>query len=238
VDYAYNIGKYEVTVEQYVEFLNYKEVDKSTPLLMSASDLTANHIVLDQGVNPFIFRSDDTGHGRNPVVGVSFWNACRFVNWLNNGQGNGDMETGTYNLNNDSIVRNSGAQWVIPTINEWYKAAYYTGTGYLSSDGLNASGTSGQYGNGWEWSESVGVATNSIAGRILGGGLVTTGVDFKGTSLGDPSRSHGPNLPWGLDCIPIDETMSFGFRVAEVPEPATLLLLGLGGLVFRQRQHV
>jgi hypothetical protein len=247
VDYSYNIGKYEITVGQYVEFLNYKEIDKSTPLLMSPAALAANNIVLDLGVNPFLFRTSERSYDNNPVAYVSFWNACRFVNWLSNGQGNGDMETGTYTLNgyNDSagssISRNPGARWFIPTIDEWYKAAYYTGAGYLQNVGASAYDTTGQYGNGWEWSESVGVATSLSTGRILGGGYgpldISVPVDFKGSSLGDPSRSSGPSLPWEDFEIPADNG-GFGFRVAEIPEPATLLLLSLGGLAFRQRQRV
>ena len=61
--------------------------------------------------------------------------AIRFDNWLNNGQGNGDTETGAYTLgplnalgvptNGDGITRNAGATIFLPSENEWYKAAYY-----------------------------------------------------------------------------------------------------------------
>jgi sulfatase modifying factor 1 len=75
-----------------------------------------------------------------PVNCVSFWNACRFTNWLHNGQGNGDTETGAYTLNGYNgtdgrdIQRNSGWSWAVASENEWFKAAYYkvseTDTGY------------------------------------------------------------------------------------------------------------
>ncbi|MFA6176049.1 MAG: PEP-CTERM sorting domain-containing protein, partial [Phycisphaerae bacterium] len=221
----------------YVEFLNYKEIDKSSPLLMSLNGLAANHIELDtSGINPFIFRTASQ-YANDPVSYVSFWNACRFVNWLGNGQGDGDTETGAYTLsgyNGDdgqTIARNPGAALFLPTIDEWYKAAYYTGTGYLQSDSASAYGTVGQYGNGWEWTDSVGTAS-SVTGRILGGGIIgqSVPVDFKGSSLGDPSKSSGPTFP-----VPV-ENSGFGFRVAAIPEPATMLLLSLGGLLLRKKK--
>ena len=64
---------------------------------------------------------------------VSWYSAIRFANWMNNGQGSGNTETGSYTLlggtptpsNGNNITRNSGAMVVIPSKNEWYKAAYY-----------------------------------------------------------------------------------------------------------------
>jgi formylglycine-generating enzyme required for sulfatase activity len=64
---------------------------------------------------------------------VSWYDAIRFANWLHNGQGSGDTETGAYTLlggtptpiNGVSITRNSGATWFLTSEDEWYKAAYY-----------------------------------------------------------------------------------------------------------------
>ncbi|OHE82108.1 MAG: hypothetical protein A3G75_12280 [Verrucomicrobia bacterium RIFCSPLOWO2_12_FULL_64_8] len=70
-----------------------------------------------------------------PVNYVSFWDACRFTNWINNGRGEGSTETGAYSLNgvtsppNDTITRNPGAKVFIPSEDEWYKAAYYKAGG-------------------------------------------------------------------------------------------------------------
>ncbi|MEQ9380023.1 MAG: hypothetical protein RJP95_04115, partial [Pirellulales bacterium] len=55
------------------------------------------------------------------------------ANWLHNGQGTGDTETGAYTLlggtptpsNGSSITRNFGATWFLTSEDEWYKAAYY-----------------------------------------------------------------------------------------------------------------
>ena len=71
--------------------------------------------------------------GDKPVNFVSWYDAIRFANWLNNGQGDGDTETGAYTLlggtptpsNGSSITRNPGATWFLPSEDEWYKAAYY-----------------------------------------------------------------------------------------------------------------
>jgi hypothetical protein len=80
-----------------------------------------------------------------PVDAVDYWVACRFVNWLSNGQptgaeGNGTTETGTYTLNGylgtdgRAIPRNPGSIWALTSEDEWYKAAYYkagsTNAGY------------------------------------------------------------------------------------------------------------
>ncbi len=70
------------------------------------------------------------GFEDKPVTFVSFWDATRFTNWLNNGQGNADTETGSYTLTSggisaNTVTRNGGANWVVSSENEWYKAAYY-----------------------------------------------------------------------------------------------------------------
>ena len=66
-----------------------------------------------------------------PVNYVSFWDAARFANWLHNGQGNGDTESGAYvNVGNQStFARQADAKYWIPTENEWYKAAYHKNDG-------------------------------------------------------------------------------------------------------------
>jgi formylglycine-generating enzyme required for sulfatase activity len=75
--------------------------------------------------------SERGGFENKPVIYVSFWDATRFANWLNNGQGSASTETGSYTLGsvtnpvNSSVTRNVGANWVVASENEWYKAAYY-----------------------------------------------------------------------------------------------------------------
>jgi formylglycine-generating enzyme required for sulfatase activity len=76
-----------------------------------------------------------------PVFDVTWGDAARFCNWLQNGQPTSGVENasttenGSYTLNGAisnsalmAITRNAGATYVIPTENEWYKAAYYDPT--------------------------------------------------------------------------------------------------------------
>ena len=68
----------------------------------------------------------NSGFGPNPVNHVSFFDAMRFVNWLQNGQGSGGTETGVYTISDGiSETRNPSASFWLPSENEWYKAAYY-----------------------------------------------------------------------------------------------------------------
>ena len=133
VGYNYNIGKYEVTAKQYTDFLNAKaQTDKYG--LYNGSMWSAYGCQIRRNGEPGSYSytvADDWAN--RPVNYVSYWDACRFTNWLSNGQGDGDTETGTYTLNgyNDwdgrTIGRNAGAIWAVTSEDEWYKAAYYKG---------------------------------------------------------------------------------------------------------------
>jgi sulfatase modifying factor 1 len=145
VGYEYRIGKYEVTIQQYTDFLN--AAAKSDPYaLWNASMESEVNIV---GIS----RSGDSGSfiysvigpsgitpagasspGNRPIAYVSWFDAARFANWMHNGQGAGGTETGAYTLvggqtSGTAPAKNLGAQFYIPTENEWYKAAYYKGGG-------------------------------------------------------------------------------------------------------------
>jgi len=233
VNHNYNIGKYKVTVDQYVEFLDHhhhSHLSFSPPQYF----WDANHIARSGSgtdADPYSY-SVDPLYANNPVIYVSYWDACRFVNWLGNGQGDGDTETGAYTLDGyngsagGDIIANPGARWVIPTIDEWYKAAYYRGgtnAGYYDEPTASAYGTVDQYGNGWEWSESV-VSVGPVDSRILGGGPVEheNEKEYKECQLCDPSYRQDPAHE------KIDDGL--GFRVAEVPEPSSIIALA-GGLI-------
>jgi formylglycine-generating enzyme required for sulfatase activity len=141
VPYDYALGKFEVTNAQYAEFLNATAA--SDPLgLYSAemdSDATSGGITRSGTDGAFSYAAK-AGFESKPVVYVSWFDAARFANWLHNGQGSGDTESGAYTLlgglpepsNGLTVTRNAGATFFLPSENEWYKAAYYDpGGGYF-----------------------------------------------------------------------------------------------------------
>ena len=140
VPYAYYISKYEITNAQYAELLNAVDaVGSNTLALYSAgmgSDASNGGISLVPGNASGSKYVVKTGFGNKPVTYVSFYDALRFANWLNNGQGSAATETGAYTITadgitNSTITRNVGATVFLPSENEWYKAAYFDGTSYF-----------------------------------------------------------------------------------------------------------
>ena len=116
VGYSYDIGKFEVS-EDMIEKYN-------------ANFGTANSLAITK----------DTRGTAKPATSVSWNEAARFVNWLNTSTGNQAAYKFTTNGVNDNIAlwtsgdagydvnnkyRNSLAKYVLPSYNEWYKAAYY-----------------------------------------------------------------------------------------------------------------
>jgi formylglycine-generating enzyme required for sulfatase activity len=91
------------------------------------------------GVSGSYTYSTIAGRENKPVGLVAFWDAARFANWLHNGQPTGlqdasTTEEGAYTLTPsgiaaNSVTRNAGAQFALPSEDEWYKAAYYKGGG-------------------------------------------------------------------------------------------------------------
>lgn len=138
VGYNYNIGTYDVTNAQYAEFLNTKDPSGSNTLglwndQMSAPDVGGVQYIPGNSVgNKYVLI---TGRSSWPVTNTSWYDSIRFANWINNGQGSGNTETGAYTLgalgpggvpiSGESIVRNAGANVFLPSASEWYKAAYY-----------------------------------------------------------------------------------------------------------------
>ncbi|MEQ8667708.1 MAG: SUMF1/EgtB/PvdO family nonheme iron enzyme [Pirellulales bacterium] len=136
VSWAYNIGTTEVTNAQYAAFLNEKA--KSDPLGLYNTSMGSGFggITRSGSSGSYTFAAI-SGRGDMPVNYVSWYDSIRFANWLHNGQGSGDTETGAYTIlggtatpsNGLSITRNPGATWWLTSEDEWYKAAYHKNDG-------------------------------------------------------------------------------------------------------------
>lgn len=126
----YWIGKYEITNAQWREFLAAK-ARTSDPYGLYNTAMAGWASGIDRTWNvdhyEYTAKGGDANWDNRPVNWVNFWDAARFCNWLHNGQGNGDTETGAYlNIGNPTtFARQPGAKYFIPTENQWYKAAYF-----------------------------------------------------------------------------------------------------------------
>ena len=115
VDYIYRIGQFEVT-EGAVRAANAQSELDGSPL----------NITLDD-------RDDDN----TPATSLNWFEAARFVNYLNTSSGSAPAykfddsgnfelhEEGDSGFNPDNRFRNSQARYFLPSVDEWYKAAYY-----------------------------------------------------------------------------------------------------------------
>jgi len=126
VDYEYSIGKFEVTADQW------------------AAVIAADSVVGNAG----------NWSGSQPTASSSWYEAAKFANWLTSG----NALQGAYTFSNsttftgvdrDTALTTFGTIYVLPTEDEWYKAAYlksdgsgYTAyaTGNSTPDGIDSSG--------------------------------------------------------------------------------------------------
>src|SRR5262249_52492384 len=129
---------HEVTNAEYAEFLNAK-AKTSDPLALYSKNMDPaagdNGGILRTGIPGSYAYAAAAGRANLPLNHVLFFDAARFANWLENGQGNGDTETGSYTLlggtpapsNGATVMRNGGSspQVFVAGEDEWYKAAYY-----------------------------------------------------------------------------------------------------------------
>jgi len=142
VGYTYDIGEYDVTDSQYATFLNAVDPSGANTLALYSPQGDAEFgLTFNSGAASGSKYSVKSGYANMPVVDVNYWDTLRFVNWMNNGEGNASTETGAYTLlggntdgmgtpsNASSLLanpqQNAGATVWLPSENEWYKAAYY-----------------------------------------------------------------------------------------------------------------
>ena len=130
VGYEYRIATTEVTNAQYIEFLNAVAATDTYGLYHSGMGSTDGGITQSgiSGSFSYVLKNNDTNWANRPVVYVSWYDTLRFANWLHNGQqGAGSTEYGAYTFSGLTSVsaRNTGADYWLPSEDEWYKAAYY-----------------------------------------------------------------------------------------------------------------
>ena len=123
VAYEFRISKHEVTNGQYAEFLG--QVAREDPHELYHPDMSIRR----SGESGSFRYSATPGLERHPVTYIRFFDAMRFVNWLENGQVMGGTESGTYSIDGGlSETRARNARFFLPSDDEWYKAAYYDPT--------------------------------------------------------------------------------------------------------------
>ena len=255
VPYTYRIGKFEIS-EQMINKANAASAEAGEPL----------GITIDQ-------------RGPNkPATRVSWFEAALFVNWLNTSTGNtpaynfdanGDFQLwqpGDAGYNRANLFRNSLTRYVLPSVDEWYKAAFYDPVTDVYFDFPNGSDTgplpvaSGTDPNSAIWNQTSGPADILLAGGQSPFGTVgqagnvwewdETEVDLVND---DPVAIRGVRgSAWRLSITDLGLSSSFrnsalpsssigdvGFRVVSIPipEPAAFWLAASGAWALILRRH-
>jgi formylglycine-generating enzyme required for sulfatase activity len=197
VSESYQIGKYDVTIGQYTEFLNAVAKTDTYSLYNTnmADVLNVAGIARAGSSGSYTYSVINNGgpSGNRPITYVSWWDSARFSNWMANGQPTGAQsstttENGAYNVNGattgsapgrNTVNPNTSAAptFYIPTENEWYKAAYYSPVkGGVGSPGYYAYATQSDTAPG----NIIGSGTNQ-ANYYTGAGFSVTQSDYDGT---------------------------------------------------------
>ena len=142
VAYTYDIGKYEVTADQYAAFLNDVAATDTYALYNAGMANTTTGCGISQSGGIGTYSYTVTGGFENRPVNYTCWyDAIRFANWMTSGT----TETGSYTItgggaNSGTVAIPTAAQratwaagttayWLLTSEDEWYKAAYYDPAG-------------------------------------------------------------------------------------------------------------
>lgn len=128
VEYEYEIGKYQITIGEYVTFLNSvaKYNDPNKLYNSKINDLNFSAGIVREFKNNIYnyYPLDNDGNSSNrPITFISWHNAARFVNWLSNGQKIGfqdekTTENGTYNLEKSDDTKTAKRNKINPNTNK------------------------------------------------------------------------------------------------------------------------
>ena len=243
VGYTYRIGKFEVPEEAVRKANAQSELDG----------------------DPLNITLDDRGP-QKPATGLSWFEAARFVNWLNEDAGFGPAykfdDQGAFQLweptdpgyNPNNLFRNRNARYVLPSVDEWYKAAFYDPLidAYwdypTGSDDPPIPVASGTDPGTAVWNQTTGPADIALAGGASPYGTVGQGGNV--TEWQESPTSGAVQAPpvvtvrsirgdnWGLavnadglssiavtDRLADFPSSSVGFRILAVPEPISSSLI-------------
>jgi sulfatase modifying factor 1 len=239
VSYQYKISKYEVTIGDFTPFYDNRA---SNGAIILTNNFASSYGYWNGSSAP-------RNLGTNaPVTYVNYNSAAQFCNWLTTG----NATNGAYTIGSTgqvlSVLSHSAMAastdkiyYVLPTEDEWYKAAYYTGSGYsLYANGTSKAPTQNvdaNYGfsdglsNPW----AIGTGAFEQNGTFNMMGNVAEMLDDQQTT------TRGGNYNNSATYISKSTTQAIGavgsltgFRVVSIgviPEPATIGMLGLGGLL-------
>lgn len=258
VNNDYRMGTYEITNDQWNKF----SANLGVPVTGNPSwaygespawtgtNVPTNELSWYEGAQFVNYLNTSTGHQA----------AYKFTGT----QGTGDYtldvwESGDDGYNVSNPYRNSDAFYFMPTEDEWVKAAYWNGTSLQSYAGV---GDVTPTQSGWNFYDGgyatdphgpwdVGSGSEEINGTFDMMGNVWEWMETpwdSGVYLFDSNRGVRGGSYFDLDYDDLNSSyrylvnpafgnVSVGFRVASVevvPEPATLLLLGLGGVLIRK----
>lgn len=231
VDYTYRIGQFEISEDM---------VNKAN----AEGGLGLTH---------------DNRGANKPASSISWFEAAQFVNWLNIDSGSTEaykFNGSSFELwvpadagyNSDNLYRNSNAKYFLPSMDEWYKAAYFdpnsgvyfdypTGSNSVP-DGIDFAGDTTfdavffDGGSKPAPNDITDVGVLSPYGTAGQGGNVNEWeeTDFDLVNDSSSSARGGRGGDWassgGLlssvrgDVVPTVEDRAIGFRVASVSDPS------------------
>jgi formylglycine-generating enzyme len=198
VNYHYQISAHETSINQYAEFLNAKAASDPYELYSTEMGIHASAGIVRSGQPGSYTYTVKDGAGNRPIAFVNWYDSIRFANWMNNGKGNGDTETGSYTLlgntpipsNGATIRRNAGGKVFLPMDNEWYKAAYH-----------QPAAAGGDPSNYWDYPTRTNIAPSSAAPPGDDSNVANI---FVLESDGEETRNGGYALTQKFDLLDLD----------------------------------